>query len=210
MISRPRTLTALAVAVITACVAARANASSIVSIQSVTVAAGSSANGIDVELTNTGPSALSIGGFSFEISIATLDVSFTGADTFTTAAYIFGGNSLFGPILAAPASGQSLLVSDIFAIPFSGATLGAGATVGLGRVLFDVSPFAAGGVFSVSLTPFPITSLSDELGNDVPIDVLSSGQITISAPQPSAVPEPSSLLLLASGIAVGMRRRHRK
>jgi hypothetical protein len=186
-----------------------ARASSIVSIESVNVAAGSSGNGIDVELTNSGPSAVTIGGFSFEISIANMDISFTGANTSTAAAYIFGTDSLFGPDLAGPSSGQSLAVSDVFSIFFSGATLDAGTTVGLGHVLFDVSPNAASGSFSVDLALFPSTSLSDESGNNVPIDTLVSGRITITAAEGDVVPEPSSLLLLASGVAAmaGIARR---
>ena len=187
-----------------------AQASSIVSIESVIAAAGSTGNGIDVELTNSGPSAVTIGGFSFGVSIADFDVSFTGADTSTAAAYIFGVDSLFGPILAGPTSGQSLSASDLFGIPFSGITLDAGTTVGLGRVLFDVFPNAASGSFSVNLALFPTTSLSDESGNDVPIDVLSGGRITIIKQQPEVVPEPSSLSMLFSGaaiVAILVRRR---
>jgi len=186
-----------------------ARADLIISVQSVTAAAGSSANGIDVELSNLGPSAVTIGGFSFGISIANLDISFTGANTSTAAAYVFGTDSLFGPILTGPTSGQSLATSDLFSIPFSGITLDTGTTVGLGHVLFDVSPNAASGSFPVDLALFPTTSLSDESGNDVPIDTLSSGRITITA---QAVPEPSSLSMLLSSVGlvavmVGWRRR---
>jgi len=178
-------------------------------VQSVTATAGSSANGIDVELSNLDPLAVTIGGFSFGISIANLDISFTGANTSTAAAYIFGTDSVFGPILTGPTSGQSLATADLFIIPFSGVTLDSGTTVGLGHVLFDVSPNAASGSFPVDLALFPTTSLSDESGNDVPIDTLSNGLITI---KPEAVPEPSSLSMFLSGVAVvavmvGGRRR---
>ena len=176
-----------------------ARADLLVLVQSVTAAAGSSANGIDVELSNLGPSAVTIGGFSFGISIANSDISFTGANTSTAAPYIFGADSLFGPILAGPQSGQSLLTSDLFDIPFSGFTLNSGTTVGLGHVLFDVAPGAAGGPFPVDLGVFPITSLADESGTNIPIDTLTSGQITIIA---EAVPEPSSLPALLCGVAV--------
>jgi hypothetical protein len=188
-----------------------AQAAAIISVSSATAAAGSSANGIDVELINSGPSAFTIAGFSFGISIATVDVSFTGADTSTAAAYIFGTDSLFGPILAGPTSGQSLATSDLFAGPFSGFTVNPGVTVGLGHVLFDVSPTAGNGSFAVALALFPLTSLSDQTGGNFPIDALSAGQITITAGS-AAVPEPASLSLLLSGMAAGAvaRRRRRK
>jgi hypothetical protein len=197
---------------VTACLLSptTARADVIVSVQSVTAAAGSSANGIDVLLSNLGPSAVTIGGFSFGISIANLDISFTGANTSTAAAaYIFGTDSLFGPDLTGPTSGQSLSTSDLFSIPFAGVTLAAGTIVGLGHVLFDVSPNAASGSFPVDLALFPTTSLSNESGNNVPIDTLSSGRITIT---PETVPEPSSLSMLLSGVAfvavmMGWRRR---
>lgn len=177
---------------------AAARADLIVSVQSVIATAGSSANGIDVELTNSGPVAVSIGGFSFGISVANSDISFTDANTSTAAPYIFGADSLLGPDLTGPTSGESLSASDLFSIPGSGATLGAGSTVGLGHVLFDVSAGAAGGSFPVDLASLPSTALSDPDGEPVAIDHLASGSITISS---AAVPEPGSLLMFASGIA---------
>lgn len=204
-------LGALLAAGVAACLLgpATARANLIVSVQSVTAKAGSSANGLDVELTNLGPSALMIAGFSFGISIANSNISFTDADTSTAAPYIFDGNSLFGPDLTGPVSGQSLSTSDLFSIPLSGVTLNAGTTVGLGHILFDVAPGAGNGSFPVGLALFPTTSLSDEFGNDIPIDTLSSGRITI---MPAAAPEPSSITMLLSLVAVlaatvGWRRR---
>ncbi len=171
----------------------------VISVQSVTAAAGSSGNGIDVDLTNSGPSAVIIGGFSFGISIANPDISFTDANTGTAAPYVFGVDSLFGPDLTGPTSGQTLSASDLFSVPLAGVTLSAGSTVGLGHVLFDVAPGAAGGFFPVDLTPFPTTSLSDASGSDIPVSTLLAGSITI----PSAVvPEPSSTLLLIFGAAL--------
>jgi hypothetical protein len=168
-------------------------------VQSVTAAAGSSGNGIDVELSNLGLAPVTIGGFSFGISNANSDISFTGATTSTVDPYIFGSDSLFGPILAGPQSGQTISTSDLFDIPFSGFTLNAGTTVGLGHVFFDVAPGAAGGPFPVDLASFSTTSLADASGNNVPIDFLTSGQITITA---EAVPEPSSLPALLCCVAV--------
>jgi hypothetical protein len=178
---------------------ASGHASLILSVQSATVAAGSSGNGFDVQLSNSGPSAVTIAGFSFGILTANTNISFRDANISTSAPYIFGSNSLFGPDLTGPTSGQSLSTSDIFAIPLAGATLGAGITVGLGHVLFDVSPAAAVGTSLVTLAGFPVSSLSDAAGNNVVIQTLSSGQITITG---TGVPEPSTLATVLAGIAL--------
>jgi hypothetical protein len=187
-----------------------ASASLIVSIQSVTAAAGSSGDAFDVELTNTDSAALAVGGFSFGIVTANPDISFTDANTSTTAPYIFGTNSLFGPDLTGPTSGQTLTASDVFIIPLSGISLNPGSTVDLGHILFDVSPFASAGSFPVDLEMFPLTSLSDPSGNTINIDSLLSGQITITGAV--ATPEPSLLLMLFLGavLIVGHSLRQRK
>jgi hypothetical protein len=169
-------------------------ASVTVSAGSVTVAPGSSMDSFDVDLTNLGSSALTIGGFSFELSVANADISFTGVNTSTAASYIFSGNSLFGPNLSGPTSGQTISASDAVLTPSTGTTINAGGTVGLGHVLFNVSAGAAAGTFAVDLTPFPNTTLSDALGNNVTINTLSPGQITITGP--TSVPEPSSFFIL--------------
>jgi len=189
---------------------ASANASLIEMVQSATAAPGSSGNAFDVLLTNTGPSAITVGGFSFGISIANPSISFRDANTSTSAPYVFDGMSLFGPDLTGPTSGQSLVTSDVFLVPFAGSTLGAGVTVGLGHVLFDVAPGAAPGVFPVTLAGFPTTSLADATGANLAIQTLSAGQITITGA--AAVPEPRTLATLFCGLALlagcaGRRRR---
>jgi hypothetical protein len=76
----------------------------------------------------------------------------------------------------------------------------------LGHIIFDVAGTATGGDFPVTFAPFPSSSLSGPAGNNIPIDTLSNGQITITA---AAVPEPSSRLLLLAGIVlvVGAKRK---
>src|SRR5215813_8248116 len=76
---------------------ANANASVIVAVQSASAAPGSSGNTFDVQLTNTGPSGITVGGFSFGISTGNPDISFRESNTSTSAPYIFDGLSLFGP-----------------------------------------------------------------------------------------------------------------
>lgn len=188
---------------------ASGRASVILSVQSATAAAGSSGNSFDVQLSNSGPSAVTIAGFSFGILTANVNISFRDANISTTAPYIFGSNSLFGPDLTGPTSGQSLSTSDVFAIPMTGATLGAGTTVGVGHILFDVLPTATAGTSPVTLAAFPLSSLSDPLGNNVVIQTLSPGQITITG---TGVPEPSTLATFLAGVGLILahgKRRHR-
>lgn len=174
----------------------------IFSVQSVTAGPGTSGNGFDVLLSNTGPSAVTVAAFTFGISIANNSISFTDANTSTTAPYIFSGHSLFGPDLTGATSGQSLSTSDVFDTVMSGTTMGVGSTVGIGRVLFSVSPTAGAGVFPVVLASFPLTSLSDPTGNNLAVQTLSPGQITITG---VTIPEPSTIstMLLALACILG-------
>jgi len=195
-----------------------ARASLIVTVQSVAASSGA----FDVTLTNSGPIAVAISGFSFNLSTANASISFIDATTATTLApYIFPAASsldtlLFGGdlLLTTPNSGQNFngnLPSDINIDPITSnsanVTIGAGATVGLGHVLFTVAPGATPGIFAVQLGPTPAeTSLSNAAGGSVTIDTLAAGQITIAS---TAVPEPGSLLPLALAFLLGgaLRRR---
>jgi PEP-CTERM motif len=183
-----------------------AHAELILTMESVTASAGSSGNAFDVELINTGPVAVAVGAFTFGIATANPNISFTDASTATVLApYIFAGDSLFGPDLTGPTSGQSLTASDLCAV-CAGISLAAGTTVGLGHVLFDVSSSASGGVFAVNFAAFPATSLSDTTGDLLPA-TFAPGAITV--PGAVAVPEPTSLLLLLLAgviLAVGFTR----
>ncbi len=171
----------------------------------VTAAPGSSANAFDVDLINSGPSALTIGGFSFSLSIANSNISFTEVTSSTEAGYIFSGDSLFGPDLSGPNSGDTISASDVVLIPLTGTIVSSGQTVGLGHVVFDVSADAPAGMFPVTLASFPGSTLSDASGSNINIDTLSPGQITITGitPEPSSFP----LLLLLSAAAMLGRRR---
>src|ERR1039458_3168068 len=67
-----------------------ARADIIISVQSVPAFAGSSGNVFDVTLQNTGPSAVTVGSFLFEINTADTDIFFSSASTATVLApYIF-------------------------------------------------------------------------------------------------------------------------
>jgi hypothetical protein len=201
--------------VVLACVLLSARpgaAATIISVSNVTnVPVGSTGNTLEVDLTNTGPSAVEIGAFSFEIAVT--QATFQQADVMTANPYIFAGDSLFGPIISTSAPGPVLDASDVFDVIDSGVTLGPGTTVGLGRVFFDVSPSATpGSVLPVLLQGSDIqTSLADFAGNDVAITTLNDGSITLSSGGTAAVPEPSkwALLGMAAATLAGWQWRRR-
>jgi hypothetical protein len=173
----------------------------VIAIQSpLNVNAGDSGDGFDVTLTNDSGSAVSIAAFTFEISTASKDITFTGANTGTVLApYIFAGKSVFGPNIMVANSGEDLSASDLFSVPASDATLAAGATLALGHILFDVPPSAPTESVTITLAAFPATSLADHLLNNIPITTRANGEIDIAGGT-SAVPEPSSLLLLLTAV----------
>ncbi len=90
-------------------------------------------------------------------------------------------------------TGTTLAASDL-AISDS-TSLAGGSSLGLGLVSFDVAGSALNGPVVVTLTDYPATSLTDPNLNNIPIDTLNNGTITISA---SAVPEPSSLVMASA------------
>lgn len=194
-------------AAISLLVAAPVEANLIITVGSASAASPSSGNTLEVDLLNTGPLAISLAGFAFEISVSDPHITFTSATINTVATYIFAGNSLFGPVISTSPTGQTLDASDIWSSA-GGAIVAAGATVGLGRVFFDVSPGDVSGPVTVALAPFPATSLSDDAGNNVVIETLVNGSITITG---LVVSEPSGLALVLLGfmiLAAGTSSRH--
>jgi len=163
-----------------------------------TAMAGSTGDAFDVTLTNTGPSAVSVGAFAFELSVSSSYISLTQATTASSTPYIFAGSSALGPTISVspPAlPGQVLMASDLTLLPFI--TVASGSTVGLGHVLFDVSPFASTSAVPVVFT-VPNTNLSDSSGDSIPIDAFSPGTIDIQA----MVPEPSMFVIFVVGIGL--------
>ena len=184
--------------------AAPARADIVVNVQSVIALAGSTGNSLEVYLTNTG-APVTIDGFAFGLSVPSTDINFTSVTTSTSVdAYIFAGNSLFGPeIDSPPASGQSVSASDLWGGAGDGFTVGSGATVGLGEVFFDVAAGASGGPLSLSFIGAE-TSLSDINGASIAISTENPATITVPV---SAVPEPWSVTLLGLVIAPLLWRR---
>src|SRR5262249_26170218 len=135
------------------------------------------------------------------INSSSSQVSFTDATISTTAPYIFDGNSAFGPTIGTGSgAGQPLSASDLDT-QAAGASVAAGATVGLGHVDFTITGVLTSPV-TVSLSAFPDTSLNGPPPNNpvIPIDSLQSGTIS---PAGGIVPEPSSLVCAALGIPIG-------
>lgn len=160
---------------------------------SVTVSPGQTGAGLNVVVKNNGVSAVDLGGFAFQVTVASTKITFTDITTATTPNYIFAGQSTFGPNIGISNNDQDWSASDIFATGGSGISLAPGETLGLGYLIFDVAADASG-TYDIVIEPFPGTSLSDFGGDDVPIASIVNGLVTV------AVPEPSSVLLGGCGM----------
>jgi len=173
-----------------------ARASIDLSAKSVTALPGSVGNSFEVDITNTGISAVEIGGFVFEITTTNPDVTFTDVTDATTAySYIFTGNSLFGPDIAFSSPGQTFDAADNAATPYSFTALNPGATLGLGLVFFNVSPTATAPESVTVSFNLNDSSLADGNGDPLSIDGSQSGTIVVT-------PEPSGTVELIAGFGV--------
>jgi hypothetical protein len=153
----------------------------------------------DVDLTNNSAStSYDVSGFSVELSVGgSSGVTFTGASVSTTANY------LFGTLQSPPLTFNTFPTTDFVASDSSMTSpyvteVDPGATFGLEHVTFSVSPGAALGPVTVSILGLNTTTDTYDIdGNILPTSV-ATGAITIL----SAIPEPSSLRLLATGLIV--------
>jgi len=188
-----------------------ARAGIVVTIGSAIVNPGATGASLDVTLSNTGNFAQNIAGFNFDLSTSNTDITFTSINISTLLPYIFN-DSLFGPDINLgnpnPGPGQLIDASDLSA--GVGTNVAAGQTLGLGHVLFDISPSAAAGLFTITLNASSGggTSFSDVRGGNVAFSGVN-GSITINGSE--GVPEPSTLwlTLLAIPALPLLRRRYR-
>lgn len=168
---------------------------------------GSSTNSLDVTLTNTGASPTTIAGFSFEITAASNNVTFESVtDNTVSGAYIFAGNSSFGPNIelnAVSNSGQTISGADNFKTPSEGTTLAANQTLGLGNVQFALSPFTPLKPINITFTSYPTTSVSDSNANNIPVSSGSAAHPPQIGP-PTSVPELPPTALVVTGLLLGV------
>ncbi len=161
---------------------------------STTVAAGSSNNVFEVNLVNDSSDSLTLSAFNVTLSTPSgAGITFTGGDSLTGQPYVFAGNSV-GFLFVNPSGPNTADVSDL-ADDTMQLILG-NSTLGLGRIFFSVDAGAAPGPHAVSIEP--ATSLTGGGPNFDPLPFTSEGaEITVTA-----VPEPSTLALSATAIAL--------
>jgi hypothetical protein len=171
---------------------------------------GSSTNSLDVTLTNTGTSPTTIAGFSFGITAASNNVTFESVtDNTVSVANIFAGNnSLFGSDITLNVSnnGQTISGANNFATRLGGTTLAANQTLGLGNVLFALSPTTNPlKPINITFTSYPTSSLSDPTASNISVGFAAHPQFG-----PTSVPElpPTALVVtgLLLGVGVSLRR----
>lgn len=174
-----------------------ARADLIFSVNDVTAAAGSSGNTtLEVSLTNDGSVATpAIAAFQFQLTVpAASGVTFVAADILTANhPYLFGADTSTPPLSFDAFPNTAFTASDLYSITNGGVVLGAQQTFGLGRVTFDVAP-SASGVVPVTFVP-GLTEVLDPNGRPIDLNYrFVDGSIRVSA-----VPEPSSLVLVLLG-----------
>jgi hypothetical protein len=186
---------------------ASCHAGLVVEAPNITAAPGSSGS-FDLIITSTGGS-FAVASDTVELSLTGLsNVSFTNVSINTTAPYIYGANS-------ATTGGSTFTFSTFpgtqfetfdFLLTLGAQTINPGDVFGLVDVQYSVAANATPGA-SGTLAFGPDTSLADASGNNV-VFTAQNGSITISSS--TAIPEPSTAILLAVGCAtvlVGSARR---
>ena len=179
-------------------------------------APGDVGDSFEVIVSNTGPSAISVAGFTFAVSTTDPDITFTSAITSTTSEpYIFLGDSFDNstPSALNLSSGMSLKAND-FTPDNAGINIIGGESLALGRVFYNVSSSAVvPGFFTVAFVTDPgMNSLSTPAPtSNITIDSLQSQDIPINTPEPAALLlVPGGLLALwwkKSSIAAGRHRQ---
>ena len=178
-----------------------------------TTTAGASGS-FDVLLLNTNPAggaSFNVAADSFQLSLSgPLSVTFTDVTINTVVPYIYvtsGTTQGGGPLSLDTFPNTQFTASDSeFAAP-GFRTVNPGDVFGLAHVSYSVSATTANGIDSLTITPGPTTSLSDENGNSLPFTI-ANGSISVGA-----VPEPWALTqatIAAALIGLGYRCRRSK
>ncbi len=165
------------------------------------VVPGGSGYVLDLSMTTT--SAIDLGGFNVMVTLPSASgITFTGGDS-SVANYVLAGNSL-GPFFSNPIGPNSGNITDFPVNPTNlpDQPLAAG-TYGLGEIFFSVASNAPFG--SVNVTLDPATSFTQGVSPFDPYPYAPTGGSTIGTINvvASAVPEPSSALLLCVSVAAG-------
>lgn len=215
-------LTLLGAALLLALLApGRARADLFVSVQPAVTSVSAGGSGtFELILSNTGPSAVDIATFNYQLQIAeTAPVMFTGVSSATSIQpYIFGVDGFgIGGIVGNDSGFNTLTVSDFlnnFVPPDVPVSLAAGGFASLGLVSFSVDAAAAPQDVAVLINnDIDFTFLAaTNTGRIVPIaiDGVSPGTIRITG---TSVPEPASLAMLtlgAAGLLATTRARWRR
>jgi hypothetical protein len=156
----------------------------------------------DVILENEASStqSVTVGGFSVDLKLANTNaVMFTAINTNTTLPYIFTSSGSFGFTGAVSGGGIEVTGNDLALPPADGVTLDPGTSFGLAHILYQVAANAGGTVPVPFVSINAGTSLADANGQPITSFGVNNGTITVTA-----VPEPSSLTLLALGLATSM------
>ena len=111
-----------------------------------------------------------------------------------------------GPVISTTSPGQTLSAFDV-SNSGAGISVASGATFAVGDIVFDVANGAVSGPAAITFDGTN-TSLSDNLGNNVPFTTAPG---TINVSNPNTVPEPATFALVLCGLvgltAFWLRRR---
>ena len=160
-----------------------------------TTAAGGSGS-VDILLRNDMGADVDISAFDTILEVtAGSGLTFTAVDEIVSAPYSYIFGTIQTPPLGDISNPNSPVLSDSHATSFQ--TITSGQTVGLGRLSYTIDPSTPDGLIPIIFSPDTtgyLTHVYDGAFNELPL-FLTGGVITVA----SAVPEPSSLCLLATG-----------
>jgi hypothetical protein len=162
---------------------------------------------LQVLLTNDSATDRELSGFSVDLGLIGPGVQLVTLDDQTAPGYIFGASGS-GSLTFDPFPNGGFLLQDLFLDTPGFTTLGAGQTVGLGRIGFRVAEDASAGFRPLVILPGPGTEFTG--GDSLPIAglILSDGGIMVGM---TPIPEPSTLAMCLGTLAfVGGTRIRRR